>query len=205
MELLFALFVGLYFIIRYVYEKLDKAERDRRYYRWKDDIDELERNVEVDYKLKDYIEEFIDSGEHFEEICDELSEDFEFIIGKNWRNELDIPGGNPSNTESHHSGFHEKWTYHLLLAKKGKIDSLRMPRYNFFGIRTQDMVIRHAQRVEKHLLEAGTELEIVLKPYSEYSTRLDGMKYDWTPCRGKLVFEQTLYLPPEEQPRRSLW
>ncbi len=166
-ELFTALFGGLYYGGKYLCEKANESSYDNRMKK----IEYARENIKFKYvasmELENWAKDFILSGEHFDDICDWFADDFRYVFGENWKNELRIPPRppvlNPKIYKKDAYSFsmpinHITWVYYLLLAKEGKIDSM-IPTFGFpiGGINEKDMCIRFAERIERRLIDCGAD------------------------------------------------
>lgn len=167
-----ALFGGLYYCIRYAYDKSklnafarDEAERENYY-------NDLRVRVCTSFENERKIQDYILSGDAYEEICDTYSEDFKFVFGSNWKNVLRIPP-KPSVLDPKlykHDAYsfsvpcnHIYWVYRLILASKGKVvHELLTLGYLAGGEEDRAMCIKFAQRIEKRLRERGVNIRLVM-------------------------------------------
>lgn len=163
-EFFIALFGGLYYGGKFAKEKSDMRAYDKRHKSWQAMRDEIERQCASTFEVEQWTQEFIASGEHYEEICEWFADDFEYALGSDWKARLRIPRpGVPMSAlyEPHSTPFavpasHAMWTYHLLLAKNGLIDRWNMTMgFPVGGIGDTDMSIKFAERIERHLINAG--------------------------------------------------
>ena len=149
------LFNGLYHAGRYFIEGSNEMAYNHNSKLREARIQELERKIRASTELTVSTEEYIRCGQYFEDICNEFKEDFEFILGDGWKDELNIPNGYYATyhpTVSHHSF----WVYHLILAKKGKMDGFKIRSgFPVGDFRIKDMNIRFIQRIERYLHIAG--------------------------------------------------
>lgn len=173
-ELFTALFGGLYYGGRYLSDKSNQSSYDSRMKKW----EYTRKNIEFKYvaspELEEWAKAFISNGKNFEDICNWFEDDFEYALGKNWRDELRIPPRppvlNPKIYKSDAYSFfmpinHITWVYYLLLAREGKIDS-RIPAFGFpiGGINEKDMCIKFAECIERRLIDAGArDIHLVLE------------------------------------------
>ena len=190
-EIFIALFGGLFYGNKYLNEKSRlKAfnEQQKEYSLIRDNI---EAKYVASYELEKWAKSFILSGKHFEDICNWLSEDFQYVLGSDWKKKLRIP---PNLMLYSGLSNHINWVYHLILAKRGKIDH-GVPSYGYDigGLNEKDMNIKFAECIERQLLNAGVrDIRLALE--------LDNIAYGRrrSPsevCGGHIKIETLSYFP----------
>ena len=129
-------------------------------------LDIVSRYV-ASYDLEKWAKELVLSGNHFDDICNWFSEDFQYVFGDDWKEKLRIPPKvpvlDPKIYKSDAYSFllpvnHITWVYHLLLARKGKIDK-DIPGFGYpiGGVGYKDMCVKFAERIEHNLINAGVQ------------------------------------------------
>lgn len=164
-EFFISLFGGLFYGNKYRNEKAKLKAFDERQKAYSLTRDDIEARYVANYELEKWAKDFILSGQHLEDICNWFAEDFRYVFGAYWKNKLQIPPKppvlNPQIYKQEAYSFmlpvnHITWVYHLLLAKKGKIDH-GVPGFGYpiGGINEKDMTVKFAECIEGQLLNAG--------------------------------------------------
>lgn len=155
-EFFIALFGGLFYGNKYSNEKAKLKAFDERQKAYSLTRDDIEARYVANYELEKWAKDFISSGQHFEDICNWFAEDFRYVFGSDWKNKLRIPPVYPAPRTYMEANSHGTWVYHLLLARKGKIDH-GVPGFGYpiGGINEKDMTIKFAECIEGQLLNAG--------------------------------------------------
>lgn len=154
-----ALFGGLYYGGKYLNEKSKSKAYDRRVALYNATRNRIESYV-ADYSTEQWAKNFVLSGKNYDKICDWFANDFRYVLGSDWKSKLQIPthsmyvarGMNPWSDPR----AHVMWVYHLVLARRGKIDS-RIPSYGYpiGGSKNKKKAIKFAKRIEERLHSAG--------------------------------------------------
>ena len=130
-EFFIALFGGLFYGNKYSNEKAKLKAYDDRQSAWMSTLESIQSRYVASAELERWAKDFILKGDHFEDICNWFAEDFRYVFGANWKDKLRIPPKapvlDPKVYKNDAYSFsvpanHITWVYHLLLAKKGKID-----------------------------------------------------------------------------------
>lgn len=154
-ELFIALFGGLFYCGKTLNEKARSKEFDRDMKCRNDTMANIRDKYAADDELTQQTKKIITSGKHFEDICNWLAEDLEYVFGDDWKKKLNLSA---PFIETHIPSSHEMWVYHLLLAKKGKIDFWVVTQgFPIGGIDEKDMNIKFAECIERRLIEAGVQ------------------------------------------------
>ncbi len=164
-EFLIALFGGLFHGVRTSNAKSKIREYDERQASITSRRDTWRYQHAANAELMKWAKEYIQSGEHFDDICQTLSGDLYYVLGKDWREKLDIPNGSRVDYKSFVPVQHAYWIYHLLLANQGKIDSWFMSQgFTVSSLENKNRDIKFAQCIEGALLNAGvTDTRFVLE------------------------------------------
>ena len=150
-----ALFGGLYYSGKIANEKSKIKEADEQNKSLINNIKVLQSLYGADINLKRKTEEFVRCGNHYEEICDLLKDDLEYVLGSDWKRVLNIPKGSRDGS-SFLPAHHNYWVYHLLLSKSGKMDDWEMSMgYPWNTIDTKERNKKFMYCIEKNLINAG--------------------------------------------------
>ena len=162
-EIFIALFGGLFYAGKYSNEKAKLKAYDDRQNAWMSTLESIQSRYVASYETGLWAKDFISSGEHYDEICSWFAEEFRYVFGKDWKEKLRIPTKFLPMSCIYGKQYpwlmpsaHVMWVYHLLLAKKGKIDQ-DIPGFGYpiGGINDKDMCIKFAECIERQLLNAG--------------------------------------------------
>ncbi len=193
-EFLIALFGGAYYGGKY----LDDYSKNKSYERKKNvrdaKLEDIKTKYEASYYIRSWALEYIQSGEHFDEICEMFEEDIKYALGvDDWKNKLEIPHGYRVNHEFLYPELHGYWIYHLLLASKGKMDFWTICHgLDIGGQDIKYMNVRFAERIEYQLHKAGAnDIELAL----ELETTCGKSRTPYEPCRGHIKIESLCVLP----------
>ena len=173
-EFFLALFGGLFYGKKYSGAKTKLKAYDDRRNVWISTLEDIQSRYVASMELERGVKDLILKGNHFEDICNWLSEDFRYVFGANWKDKLSIPPRapvlDPETYKNDAYSFsipanHITWVYHLLLAKKGKIDhKIPLNGYDIGGMADKDMTIKFAECIEGRLLKAGVhDVRLVLE------------------------------------------
>lgn len=128
-ELFIALFGGLIYGSKYFSEKAKMKAYGERQAVHQAIYNDVQSRYVASYETEQWAKDFISSGEHYDDICNWFAEDFQYVLGKDWKEKLHIPKkflpisciyGKQSYPWSMPSA-HVMWAYHLLLAKKVRL------------------------------------------------------------------------------------
>ncbi len=157
-DLFTALFGGLYYGGKYISEKSKQKEFKNQQEVWGHQADRLELLYAADYELEKQTKEYIMNIGNLDEICELLSSDLEYVLGENWRTNFylfpydfckpRITIGVPNLSY---------WVYHLLLSKKGKMNSFRMTSGFDIYLSKEPWAVKFLQCIEKNLIECGVK------------------------------------------------
>lgn len=157
-ELFIALFGGLYIAGRCAYDNSKNREADTRIATMNERRNAIENRYVADIETRERAKEYIRCGKHFEDICNALCDDLQYVLGADWKSKLQIPKGYAWRALALYPDRHEYWIYHLLLAKQGKIDIFVTSNgYGIGGINSKDMCVKFAECIEGRLLNAGAK------------------------------------------------
>ncbi len=161
-EFFIALFGGLFYGNKYSREKA----KEKEYYNERISRESLYNDILARYgassKLESDTRELIKDTKRFKDVCfDLLSEDFFYAIGADWKERV-FPSRimlRPDDFKSYIPFYYiSDWAYHLLLARSGKIDRMRLTNgYTIGGLDYKDIDIRFAECIEKHLINSGVQ------------------------------------------------
>lgn len=176
-----ALFGGLFYGSKSHYEQAKINEYEKKVAVQEAYRNNIKSKICASYQDELNIKNQILSGESFDMICEEFSNDFRYVFGRNWRDILHIPPRppvlNPSVYKKEAYSFfvpanHIYWVYRLILAKKGKVDNGMLTQgYLVGGIEERDMSIKFAKCIEDRLHNAGhTDIRLVLEQKSYADT-----------------------------------
>ena len=165
-ELFIALFGGIYYIVKILCKQSQEINYVTKASDRQNTRISLMSKLCLDSKEEFAIQNYILSGEHFDEICDKFEEDFQFVFGEDWRNKLIIPPKppilNPKIYKRDAYSFitpcnHITWVFRLILASMGKVSSEMFSQMGYAcgGDRDQEMCTKFAQRIEMRLRESG--------------------------------------------------
>jgi len=202
-ELFTALFGGLFYGNKYANEKKRLKEYDQKHVSWETKLDSIRSKYVATAETERWAKDFISKGEHFDDICIWFEKDFQYVFGAGWKDKLRIPPKppvlNPQIYKADAYSFavptnHITWVYHLLLAKKGKIDhSVPFGGYAIGGIEDKDMNIRFAECIEGQLLNAGIcEIRLALELDMICGTRRRSAS---EVCGGRIKIESLCHHP----------
>lgn len=161
---LIALFGGIYYYCKYIFEKAQSAACDKTLNTQKQLRDQLKARLCVSFEEERRIKDYILSGKNFEKICDDFQSDFKFVFGANWKEVLRIPPRPPvldPKTYRHDAysfevpANHIYWVYRLMLASRGKVDTWMIFDGYMVSPPDKNMNFRFAQCIEKRLIKAG--------------------------------------------------
>lgn len=157
-----ALFGGLYYGGKYISEKSKTKRADQETELLFRKMDSFKSKHSASYEMETQIKEYIMCGKNFEEICDTLSYELKDVLGKDWKNNLDIPNGYRVNYGCFYPEQHIYWVYHLLLSKKGKLDRWAINSgYSVSAINTRQRNIKFLQHIENNLRMCGSYVTLV--------------------------------------------
>lgn len=161
-NLFLALFGGLYYGFKYADDNSKIKTADREMEARRVSRENFKSLYGAETELEHATKEYIMCGRYFEDICNLLADDLEFALGENWKQDLDIPNGFRVNYGAFYPHQHVYWVYHLLLAKKGKMDRWSMSMgYRFASIYTKERDHRFLQSIEKNLIKNKVPAKIV--------------------------------------------
>ena len=154
-ELFIALFGGLYYLIRYVIDKSKGREFDREVEKREIIRKKIESKYVADYDLMSWVRNLAENRNNYDKVCKILEDDFRFVLGDGWRTSL----------LRLRYDLYTYWAYHLLLAKKGKIDNfVPFSGYIVGGIDEKDIDVKFAERIEQLLVKSGAnDIRLVLE------------------------------------------
>lgn len=166
LDFFIALFGGLYYGGKYAHEKSKLNKCNYKALLRQKQRDDLRSLLCISTEKENCVKEYILSGSHYEEICDNFAEDFKFVFGSKWIDMLRIPPlppvldpkiykdeacyfDNPYN--------HIYWVYRLMLASKGRMDSwsLAMGMPIRGDKENREMGIKFAHCIERRLRQSG--------------------------------------------------
>lgn len=187
-----ALFGGAYYAGKFLSESNAMAQTDKLC----EQRLQLNKEYLSKYVLSEYEQEQLKkeifSGAKYEYIITEFADDFRFVLGDDWKNELAIPPhislGNVDVVKYDNyfcspmaPTFHMDWVYHLMLAERGKIDfyafwdGYRIGGYMGYeyAVENTDTCLKFAQCVERRLLSTGANIHL------EFEVDKPGYKGIW--------------------------
>lgn len=163
-----AIAIFLCIFIRKTAEDYRNAEYDRKSKKSDEEANRLD-GYTCTREMHDDVEEYVWSGEHYDEICNDLMSDLLFVFGNNWRNTLNIPPHYPHSypeNSSYPSEYHVDWIVALILASKGYLpnDFSDISPFTIYG-KGRDFEIgkKFIQRIEYHLNQRGRNVRFVMK------------------------------------------
>ncbi len=163
-EFFIAFFGGIYILGKCASEKGKQRASNQKYADRLQLIQGIEYRYTANSILTEQIKNYISSGKYFEDICNTLHEDFEYIFGRDWKRKIMLPTSRFIRCDFTHPARHEYWVYHLLLATYGKMDSLALSFGYHIGYTDTNTIIKFAERIEKRLREAGADnIRLVLE------------------------------------------
>lgn len=128
-ELFIALFGGAFYVGKYLTEAVKLKAYEERQLARTITLESIKARYMASYEMEQWARYFISSGGHYDDICNWFAEDFQYVLGKDWKEKLHIPKkflpisciyGKQSYPWSMPSA-HVMWAYHLLLAKKVRL------------------------------------------------------------------------------------
>lgn len=201
-EFFIALFGGLFYGNKYSNEKAKLKAYDERRAAYEATYNDIQSRYVASCETERWAKDFVSSGEHYDEICSWFAEDFRYALGKDWKEKLQLPTkflpmsciyGKQSYPWSMPSA-HIMWTYHLLLAKQGKIDHC-IPGFGYpiGGTNEKDMSIKFAECIEGQLLNAGVRgIRLALELDMMYGTT---RRTSSDLCGGHIKIESLCHYP----------
>ena len=163
-DVFIALFGGLYYAGKYSKEKSEMKLADENLDNKKMIWSSL-RNKYTDYNTEVWARKYLLSGDNYEEICNNFAEYFRYVLGDDWKNNLDIPNGYSVDYRvAMYPKQHIFWVYHMLLAEKSKIatDNIGLG-FLIGGIQIKDMNIMFAKCIEDILRCKGNNVSLVFE------------------------------------------
>lgn len=163
-EFFIALFGGLFYTNKYFNEKAKLKAFDFRQKEQLATLADIESKYSASLELEQWAKDFISSGDHYDEICTWFAEDFRYALGRDWKEKLLIPTEFLPMTRIYRKqdypwvmpSAHVMWVYHLLLAKRGKIDHWAITSgFPIGGLSEKDMNVKFAECIEGQLMNAG--------------------------------------------------
>ena len=202
-EFFIALFGGLFYGNKYSNEKAKLKAYDDRQNAWMSTLESIQSRYVASTELERWAKGFILKGDHFDDICNWFAEDFRYVFGANWKDKLRIPPKapilDPKVYKNDAYSFsvpanHITWVYHLLLAKKGKIDhNIPFSGYGVGGIDDKNMTIKFAECIEGQLLNAGVRgIRLALELDMVHGTR---RRASSEVCGGSIKIESLCHHP----------
>ncbi len=166
LDFFIALFGGMFLLGKYTNEKIQDKNATIRNNNYITRTNYIKTLYNANYDLEKEIKEYIFCGKHFEDICNSLATDLQYVFGSEWKSKLNIPNGYRVNYSALYPSMHEYWIYHLLLAKKGKIDNwITYDGYGIgYDINNAKTNVKFAECIEGRLLNAGcNDLKLALE------------------------------------------
>ena len=144
-------------VVGLIYSYTRRKQADKQLYEYKTRWHDTYQKLVANGTLYAEIEKYVYGGEHFQDICENFEEDFKFIFGDGWKEELKIPPQYVAETID--SYIHTYWVTQLVLADKGKMHELEYNTcYTMFPL--QGRTFKFIQCVERRLREHNPDLDI---------------------------------------------
>lgn len=166
-----ALFGGLFYGGKYISERSKDKAYDMNMQLYDKRFDKLKSQITVYDDVAIPLKEYILSGEHFDEICEEFAADFEFVLGEDWKSKLQIPPNplrlDPRNRDAYSFSIpanHLTWVFRLMLASQGKMYIIDLMGHSLSigGFRDEEICLKFAQRIEMHMQKYIPEFRFVV-------------------------------------------
>lgn len=90
-ELFIALFGGAFYVGKYLIEAVKLKVYEERQLARTITLESIKARYVASYEMEQWARYFISSGEHYDDICNWFAEDFQYVLGKDWKEKLHIP------------------------------------------------------------------------------------------------------------------
>lgn len=165
-DFLIALFGGAYYLGKSLNESSKNKNYERARKEWEKTRDEMVGKYCLSYMEEHELKNKILSGDIYDKICNEFKDDFEYVLGENWKQVLCLPKNRwdfiPQDKIEFSEDNHIYWVYHLLLASKGKVDRWTFAAGYRIWIPTTPLYImqkKFIQCMENRLIKAGADIK----------------------------------------------